>query len=92
MKSICMLGTLCNYQFEIIVLEPFFYDNDGIEGRWLFFGEDSDDSMMWCLERAFGVEKDNLIKRSSEVYEFIDRVNNEIHEIHTDLYYAIPWI
>ena len=23
-----------------------FYNNDGIEGRWLFFGEDSDDSRM----------------------------------------------
>ena len=38
------------------------------------------------------MEKDNLIKHSSEVYEFIDRVRNEIREIHTDLYYAIPWI
>ena len=69
-----------------------FYNNDGIEGRWLFFGEDSDDSRMWCLESSFGMEKDNLSKRSSEVYEFIDRVRNEIREIHTDLYYAIPWI
>ena len=30
-----------------------FYNNDGIEGRWLFFGEDSDDSRMWCLESAW---------------------------------------
>ena len=67
-----------------------FYNNDGIEGRRLFFGEDSDDSRMWCLESALGMEKDNLIKRSSEAYEFIDRVRNEIREIHTDLYYAIP--
>ena len=69
-----------------------FYNNNGIEGRWLFFYEDSDDSRMWCLESALGMKKDNLIKRSSEVYEFIDRVRNEIREIHTDLYYAIPWI
>ena len=32
-----------------------------------------------------GMEKVNLIKRSSELYEFIDRVLIEIHEIHTDL-------
>ena len=69
-----------------------FYNNNGIEGRWLFFGEDSDDSRMWCLESTFSMEKDNLIKHSSEVYGFIDRVRNEIREIHTDLYYTIPWI
>ena len=61
------------------------YNNDGTEGRWLFFGEDSDDSRMWCLESVLGMEKVNLIKRSSELYEFIDRVRIEIHEIHTDL-------
>ena len=27
----------------------------------------------------------NLIKHSSELYEFIDRISIEIHEIHTDL-------
>ena len=85
MKSVRVLGTLCNYQFEIIVLESFFYNNDGIEGRWLFFGEDSDDSKMWCLESALGMGKVNLLKCSSELYEFIDRVRIEIHEIHTDL-------
>ena len=31
------------------------------------------------------MEKDNLIKHSSELYEFIDRVCIEIHEIYTDL-------
>ena len=62
-----------------------FYNNDGIKGRWLFFGEDSDDSRMWCLESVLGMEKVNLIERSSELYEFIDRVRIEIHEIHTDL-------
>ena len=31
------------------------------------------------------MEKVNPIKRSSELYEFIDRVCIEIHEIHTDL-------
>ena len=31
------------------------------------------------------MEKVNLIKHSSELYEFIDRVYIEIHEIHTDL-------
>ena len=38
------------------------------------------------------MEKVNLIKHSSELYEFIDRVSIEIREIHTDSYYAIPWI
>ena len=60
-------------------------DNDGIEGRWSFFGKDSDDSRMWCLKSVLGMEKVNLIKRSSELYEFIDRVCIEIREIHTDL-------
>ena len=58
-----------------------FYNNNGIEGRWLFFGEDSDDSRMWCLESILGM----AVKCSSELYEFIDRVRIEIHEIHTDL-------
>ena len=31
------------------------------------------------------MKKVNLIKRSSELYKFIDRVSIEIHEIHTDL-------
>ena len=66
--------------------------NNGIEGRLLFFGEDSDDSRLWCIERSFGMEKVNLIEHSSKVYEFIDIVRNEIHEIHTDLNDAIPWI
>ena len=61
------------------------YNNDGIKGRWLFFGEDSDDSRMWCLESVLGMEKVNLIKHSSELYEFIDRVRIEIPEIHADL-------
>ena len=65
---------------------------NGIEGRLLFFGEDSDDSRLWCIERSFGMEKVNLIERSSEVYEFIDMVCNEICEIHIDLNDAIPWI
>ena len=34
-----------------------FNNNDGIEGRWLFFGEDSDDSRMWCLESILKVWK-----------------------------------
>ena len=62
-----------------------FYNNDGIEERWLFFGEDSDNSRMWCLESVLSMEKVNLIKHSSELYKFIDRVRIEIHEIHTDL-------
>ena len=69
-----------DYDVEIISC-----NNDGIEGRWSFFGKDSDDGRMWCLKRASGMEKDNLIKRSSDLYEFIDRVCIEIHEIHTDL-------
>ena len=55
------------------------------EGRWSFFGKDSDDSRMQCLKSILGMEKVNLIKRSSELYEFINRVCIEIHEIHTDL-------
>ena len=59
--------------------------NDGIEGRWSFFGKDSDDSRMQCLKSVLGMKKVNLIKHSSELYEFIDRVCIEIREIHTDL-------
>ena len=67
------------------VVEIVSCNNDGIEGRWSFFGEDSDDSRMQCLKSVLGIKKVNLIKRSSELYEFIDRVRNEIREIHTDL-------
>ena len=67
------------------VIEIVSCDNDGIEGRWSFFGKDSDDSRMQCLKSVLGTKKVNLIKRSSELYEFIDRVSIEIHEIHTDL-------
>ena len=49
------------------------------------FGKDSDDSRMQCLKSVLGMEKVNLIKCSSELYEFIDRVCIEIREIHTDL-------
>ena len=67
------------------VVEIVSCNNDGIEGRWSFFGKDSDDSRMWCLKSFSGMEKVNLIKHSSELYEFIDRVCIEIREIHTDL-------
>ena len=67
------------------VVEIVSCNNDGIEGRWSFFGKDSDDSRMQCLKSVSGMEKVNLIKRSNELYEFIDRVSIEIHEIHTDL-------
>ena len=67
------------------VIEIVSCNNDGIEGRWSFFGKDSDDSRMQCLKSISGMEKVNLIKHSSELYEFIDRVSIEIHEIHTDL-------
>ena len=67
------------------VVEIVSCNNDGIEGRWSFFGKDSDGSRMQCLKSVLGMEKVNLIKRSSELYEFIDRVCIEIHEIHTDL-------
>ena len=67
------------------VIEIISCNNDGTEGRWSFIGKDSDDSRMWCLKRALGMEKDKIIKRSSELYEFIDSVCIEIHEIHTDL-------
>ena len=61
------------------------YYNGGIEGRWLFFGKDSDDSRMRCLKNVLGMEKVDIIKCSSELYEFIDIVCIEIHEIHTAL-------
>ena len=67
------------------VVEIVSRNNDGIEGRWSFSGKDSDDSRMQCLKSVSGMEKVNLIKHSSELYEFIDRVSIEIHEIHTDL-------
>ena len=67
------------------VIEIVSYNNDGIEGRCSSSGKDSDDSRMRCLKSVLGMEKVNLIKRSSELYEFIDRVSIEIHEIHTDL-------
>ena len=67
------------------VIEIVSCNNDGIEGRWSFFGKDSDDSRMQCLKSILGIKKVNLIERSSELYEFIDRVCIEIHEIHTDL-------
>ena len=67
------------------VVEIVSCNNDGKEGSWSFFGKDSDDSRMQCLKSVLGMEKVNLIKRSSELYEFIDRVCIEIHEIHTDL-------
>ena len=67
------------------VVEIVSCNNDGIEGRWVFFGKDSDDSRMQCLKSILGVKEVNLIKRSSELYEFINRVSIEIHEIHTDL-------
>ena len=67
------------------VIEIVSFNNDGIEGRWSFFGKDSVDSRMQCLKSVLCMEKVNLIKHSSELYEFIDRVCIEIHEIHTDL-------
>ena len=67
------------------VIEIVSCNNDGIEGRWSFFGKDSDDTRMQCLKSVLGMEKVNLIKCSSELYGFIDRVCIEIHEIHTDL-------
>ena len=79
-----MLETSRNYKFEIVI-EIVSCNNDGIEGRWSFFGKDSDDSRMQCLKSILGMKKVNLIKRSSELYEFIDRVSIEIHVIHTDL-------
>ena len=56
------------------VVEIVSCNNDGIEGRWSFLGEDSDDSRMRCLKSVLGMEKVNLIKRSSGLYEFINRV------------------
>ena len=67
------------------VIEIVSCNNDGIEGRWSFSGKDCDDSRIQCLKSVLGMEKVNLIERSSELYEFINRVCIEIHEIHTDL-------
>ena len=67
------------------VVEIVSCNNDGIEERWSFFGKDSDDSRMQCIKSVLGMKNFNLIKRSSELYEFINRVCIEIHEIHTDL-------
>ena len=67
------------------VVEIVFCNNDGTEGTWSFFGKDSDDSRMRCLKSVSGMEKVNLIEHSSELYEVIDRVSIDIHEIHTDL-------
>ena len=67
------------------VIEIVSCNNDGIEGRWSFFGKDNDDSRMQCLKSVLGMEKINPIERSSELYEFINRVCIEICEIHTDL-------
>ena len=81
-----MFATSCNYQLiRDYVIKIVSCNHDGIEGRWSFFGKDSDDSRMQCLKSVLGIKKVNLIKRSSELYEFIDRVCIEIHEIHTDL-------
>ena len=55
------------------VVEIVSCNNDGIEGRWSFFGKESDDSRMQCLKSVSGIKKVNLIKRSSEQYEFIDK-------------------
>ena len=49
------------------VIEIISCSNDGIEGRWSFFGKDSDDSRMQCLKSVLGMEKVNLIKCSSEL-------------------------
>ena len=54
------------------VVEIVLCNNDGIGERWSFFGKNSDDSRMQCLNSILGVKKVNLIERSSELYEFID--------------------
>ena len=45
------------------VIEIVSCNNDGIEGRWSFFGKDSDDSRMQCLKSVLGMEKVDLIER-----------------------------
>ena len=79
------VGDFMQLPIRDYVVEIISCNNDGIEGRWSFFGKDSDDSRMQCLKSVLGIKKVNLIKRSSELYEFIDRVCVEIHEIHTNL-------
>ena len=70
--------------------------NNGIEGSWLFYGKDSDDSRMWCLKGTLGksiFSKKNvyLIERGSEEYEFINTVSDEIRQIHTNLINITSW-
>ena len=70
--------------------------NNGIEGSWLFYGKDSDDSRMWCLKGTlgksiFGTKNVYLTERGSEEYEFINTVSGEIREIHTNLINATSW-
>ena len=50
------------------VIEIVSCNNDGIEAGWSFFGKDRDDSRMQCLKSVLGMEKVNLIERSSELY------------------------
>ena len=37
------------------VVEIVSCNNDGIEGRWSFFGKDNDDSRMQCLKSVLGI-------------------------------------
>ena len=39
------------------VVEIVSCNNDGIEGRWSFFGKDSDDSRMQCLKSILGIKR-----------------------------------
>ena len=43
------------------VVEIVSCNNNGTEGRWLFFGKDSDDSRMQCLKSVLGIKQVNLI-------------------------------
>ena len=54
-------------QIRDYVVEIVSCNNYGIEGRWSFFGKDSDDSRTQCLKSVLGMKKVNLIKRSSEL-------------------------
>ena len=60
-----MLGTSCNYQFEIMSLKSSLAIMMVQKGDGRFFGKDSDDSRMQCLKSILGMEKVNLIKRST---------------------------
>ena len=65
------------------VIEIVSCNNDGIEGRWSFFGKDNDDSRMQCLKSVLGMEKVSVVVSYTNLsIEFLLRF---MKFIHTDL-------